>query len=60
MNLYLNVHIYCGIQGNNRSLDKRRIEASINESNVIRQKIKPVVESGLKNKDYDVTLKYVD
>ena len=63
------MYIYRGIQGNNRSLDKTEDKSEFypkckaechNESNVLRRKSKPVVESDLKNKDYDMTFKYVD
>ena len=69
MNFYPNVYIYCGIQGNNRSLDNTEDRSEFyikckvnrqNESNVLRQRRKPVVESNLKNKNYDMTFKCVD
>ena len=56
MDFYPNVYIYCGIQGNNRSLDNSEFYPGCkvkcqNESNVLRQKIRPVVERDLKNND---------
>ena len=66
---HCSVDIYCGIQGNNRSLDytedrsefypKCKVKCQ-NESNSLRQKRKPAVESDLTNKDYDLTFKCVD
>ena len=69
VDFYPNVYIYCDIQGNNRSLDNREDKSEFyikckvkcqNESNVLRRRRKPVVESNLKNKNCDMTFKCVD
>ena len=68
-NFYPHVYNYCGIHGNNRSSDKAEDRSEFYpkckvkwqiESNELRPNIKPVVVSDLKNKDYDMTFKYVD
>ena len=68
MDFYPKVCIYCGIQGNNRSLDNTEDKSEFypkckvkcqNESNVLRRKRKAVA-SDLKKNDCDMTFKYVD
>ena len=60
VDFYPNVYIYCGTQENNQWFDNTEDRREFypkckvkfqNESNVLRRKRKPVVESDLKNKD---------
>ena len=70
VDFYPNMYIYCDIQGNNRSADNTEDKSEFyikckvkcqNESNVSRRRKRSVVESNLKNKNYDyMTFKCVD
>ena len=51
--------IFITIRRTEMSSPKCKVKCQ-NESNVFRRKIKPVVESDLKNKDYHMTFKNVD